>query len=195
MNAYLRKLGDNLGDADAVAWQLVNDASRQHANERNAAPAGTAAAVEPVPDLPAPVHPAVQAMRAERPVQQSPPWTALGNLLGPPSAKKSGRAALDDEPTPAPATASTPKRSPPLVPAAAHSSAAVSTDRPWWDTFGSGKKGNQRPDDGAADEDAKSPTFAELQQRFAKKSTTPEKFTTDWVRERFAQHDQSKPSP
>ena len=193
MAAYLRNLEVNLGDADALAWHLVNDASRQSTSERRAAPVATATAVEPALDLPAPVHPAVQAMKAERPVQQSPPWTALGNLLGPPSAKKSGKAVLDDELAPALA-ASTPTRSPPLIPTA-HGPAA-STDRPWWDTFGSTKKdGQQPPTEGSADEDSRSPSFAELQQRFAKKPTTPEKFTNDWVNERFAQRDQSKSSP
>ena len=210
LDAYLTRMNSVHGDVDAMVWDVMNSsiggeepATGTHdkaTNDSILEPKGSNIPVsfsvpeenEHLASLPPPVHPAVQAMKAEVP-EQSSPWNAISNLLGPPtpSAKKGTSDSLNLMTEPK--ASIPPKRMSNLVPSPANDKeTTVSAEGSWWDTFGSSKKEANESVNDVDEETMNSPSFAEIKGKFDRRPS-PERFVGEWVKQRY--QDPSKSSP
>ena len=210
LDAYLNRMNLAHGDVDAMVWDVMNNSIGEAASgthdkatsdtllepKESSTPVSFAIpeAIEHFASLPPPVHPAIQAMKPEVP-EQSSPWNAISNLLGPPtpSAKKGNPPNLMTEPK----ASIPPRRMSNLVPSPANDKeTTVSAEGSWWDTFGSSKKEANGSindmDEGDEQSIMHSPSFAEIKQKFDRRPS-PERFMGDWVKQRYP--DPSKSSP
>ena len=210
LDVYLSRMNLVHGDVDAMVWDVMNSsigvetASVPHdkvtgdgllESKREHGPASFSVPEENehLASLPPPVHPAIQAMKAEVP-EQSSPWNAISSLLGPPTpnAKKGNpnSSTIMTEPK----ASIPPRRLSNLVPSPANDKeTTVSAEGSWWDTFGSSKKeDNKSINDTDEEGTMHSPNFAEIKQKFDRRPS-PERFVGDWVKQRY--QDPSKSSP